>query len=53
VISAYERIDGVLEEWEKNVSMSHVIAGTLEALELIALDRAITDEDIDAVIGAE
>jgi hypothetical protein len=33
--------------------MSHVIAGTLEALELIALGRAITDEDIQAMIGTE
>jgi DNA polymerase III delta subunit len=53
VISAYEQIDAVLEDWEKNTSMSHVIAGTLEALELIALDRATTDEDIEAMIGTE
>lgn len=46
-------MDGILEDWEKNASMSHVIAGTLESLELIALDRSITDDDIDAVIGTE
>jgi DNA polymerase III delta subunit len=46
-------MDAILDDWEKNTSMSHVIAGTLESLELIALDRAITDDDIEAVIGTE
>jgi hypothetical protein len=46
-------MEGILEEWERNTSMSHVIAGTLESLELIALDRAITDDDIEAMIGTE
>jgi DNA polymerase III delta subunit len=53
VVSTYEQIDGILEDWEKNASMSHVIAGTLESLELIAQDRSITDDDIEAVIGTE
>lgn len=46
-------MDAILEDWEKNTSMGHVIASTLESLELIALDRAITDADIEAIIGTE
>jgi DNA polymerase III delta subunit len=53
VVSAYEQMDAVLEDWEKNTSMGHVIANTLESLELIAQGRAITDADIEAVIGTE
>ncbi len=43
-------MDAVLEDWEKNMSQSHMIAGTLESLELLSLSKKINQEDIDAVI---
>lgn len=51
VLREYGLIESVLEEWEKNTSMSHMIAGTLESLELLALSKSITDEDIMIAIG--
>lgn len=53
VLWEYEMIDSVLEEWEKNTSESHMIAGTFEALELLSLSKKLNGEDIDAAIGAD
>lgn len=53
VIEEYAIMDTVLEEWEKNSSQSHMIAGTLESLELLSLSKNIDQDDIDAIIGIE
>lgn len=53
VLSEYEMMDGVLEDWEKNTSQSHMIAGTLESLELLSLSWKPSQEDIDFAIGTE
>ena len=43
-------MDSVLEDWEKNMSQSHIIASTLENLALLALSKQIHQDDIDAAI---
>lgn len=50
VLQEYEMMDSVLEDWEKNLSQSHLIASTLENLALLALSKQIHQDDIDAVI---
>jgi hypothetical protein len=46
-------MESILEDWEKNASVSHMIAGTLETLELLSLTQTITTDDIDAAIGSD
>ena len=46
-------MDSILEDWEKNSSQSHMIAGTLESLELLSLPKKLNQEDIDAAVGTE
>jgi DNA polymerase III delta subunit len=50
VLKEYEMMDSVLEDWEKNMSQSHIIASTLENLALLALSKQIHQDDIDAAI---
>jgi len=50
VLWEYEMMDAVLEDWEKNTSQSHLIAWTLESLELLSLSEKLIQEDIDAII---
>lgn len=51
VITSYSEQDKLLEEWEKNSSLSYDIASTLNSLELLAISKKIEKEDIEYVLG--
>lgn len=53
VLSEYEMMDNILEDWERTISKSHLIAGTLESLEILSLSGTISSDDIDAVIWTQ
>lgn len=53
VVREYEMMESILEEWEKNTSLSHKIAWTLENLDILALTEEIRSEHIDELIWSQ